>query len=72
MTITVRLMMMLIKMFFVACIAHPDSFTTGAWSKPFSFKILMVFWHVTVGSTVSGAERFRLCNFRFHHLEEIE
>lgn len=51
---------------------HPDSSTTGAWSKPFSLRILMVFWQVTVGRTVSGADRFRPCTFRFHHLEAEE
>lgn len=35
----------------------PDSSTTGAWSKPFSRRISMVCSQVTVGSTVSGAER---------------
>lgn len=28
----------------------------------------MVFWQVTVGRTVSGADRFNPCSFRFHHL----
>lgn len=51
---------------------HPDSSTTGAWSKPFSLRILMVFWQVTVGRTVSGAERFRPCTFKFHHLREAK
>uniref|UniRef100_A0A0E9XTZ5 Uncharacterized protein n=1 Tax=Anguilla anguilla TaxID=7936 RepID=A0A0E9XTZ5_ANGAN len=45
----------------------PDSSTTGAWSKAFSFRIRMVFWQVTVGSTVRGADRFRPCTFWFHH-----
>lgn len=35
----------------------PDSSTTGAWSKPFSRRISMVCSQVTVGSTVSGADR---------------
>lgn len=59
---------------FISCnvrrATHPASSTTGAWSKPFSFRILMVCWQLTVGRTVSGADRFRLCTFRFHHLAE--
>lgn len=35
----------------------PASLTTGAWSKPFSRRMLMVCSQVTVGSTVSGADR---------------
>lgn len=35
----------------------PDSSTTGAWSKPFSRRMSMVCSQVTVGSTVSGADR---------------
>lgn len=35
----------------------PDSLTTGAWSKPLSRRISMVCSQVTVGSTVSGADR---------------
>lgn len=35
----------------------PDSLTTGAWSKPFSRRMAMVCSQVTVGNTVSGAER---------------
>lgn len=57
---------------FISCnirrTTHPALSTTGAWSKPFSFRILMVCWQLTVGRTVSGADRFRLCTFRFHHL----
>lgn len=30
----------------------------------------MVCWQLTVGWTVRGADRFRLCTFRFHHLAE--
>lgn len=35
----------------------PDSLTTGAWSKPFSRSMAMVCSQVTVGNTVSGADR---------------
>lgn len=35
----------------------PDSLTTGTWSNPFSRRMLMVCSQVTVGSTVSGADR---------------
>lgn len=35
----------------------PDSLTTGAWSKPFSRRMAMVCSQVTVGNTVSGADR---------------
>lgn len=51
---------------------HPASSTTGAWSKPFSLRILMVFWQVTVGRTVRGADTFKPCSFRFHHLMDRE
>lgn len=37
----------------------PDSSTTGAWSKPLSRRTVMVCSQVTVGSTVSGADRLR-------------
>lgn len=30
----------------------------------------MVFWQVTVGRTVSGADRFKPCSLRFHHLTD--
>lgn len=35
----------------------PDSLTTGAWSNPFSRRMAMVCSQVTVGSTVSGADK---------------
>lgn len=35
----------------------PDLSTTGAWSKPFSRRMVMVCSQVTVGNTVSGADR---------------
>lgn len=35
----------------------PDVSTTGAWSKPFSRRMVMVCSQVTVGNTVSGADR---------------
>lgn len=41
----------------MAARTDPDSSTTGAWSKPFSRRISMVCSQVTVGSTVSGADR---------------
>lgn len=48
----------------------PDSSTTGAWSKPFSRRIWMVCSQVTVGSTVSGADRFSSWTLWCHHLRE--
>lgn len=51
---------------------HPVSSTTGAWSKPFSLRILMVCWQVTVGWTVRGADRFKVCSFKFHHLQGFD
>lgn len=48
----------------------PDSSTTGTWSKPFSRKISMVCSQVTVGSTVSGADRLSSWTRRCHHLSD--
>lgn len=48
----------------------PDSSTTGAWSKPFSRRISMVCSQVTVGSTVSGADRLSSWTRRCHHLSD--
>lgn len=48
----------------------PDSSTTGAWSKPFSRRIWMVCSQVTVGSTVSGADRLSSWTLWCHHLRE--
>lgn len=48
----------------------PDSLTTGAWSKPFSRRMAMVCSQVTVGNTVSGADRLSSWTRRCHHLKE--